>query len=68
MSTGRIVRHEEATRPGEVIAPVPPRDILEPPPTPQYDVAADGRFLINVNTDEANTSPITIIQNWQPKQ
>ena len=31
---------------------------------PQYDVAADGRFLINVTTDEATASPITVILNW----
>jgi Tol biopolymer transport system component len=30
----------------------------------QYDVASDGRFLINVATDEATASPITVIQNW----
>jgi len=31
----------------------------------QYDVAPDGRFLINVNLGDAVTSPITVIQNWQ---
>ena len=30
----------------------------------QYDVAADGRFLINVTTDEASAEPITVILNW----
>jgi hypothetical protein len=33
---------------------------------PQYDVAADGRFLMNITTEEA-TSPVTIILNWIPK-
>ena len=34
----------------------------------QYDVARDGRFLINVNTAEPNRQPgITIIQNWTAK-
>ena len=33
----------------------------------QYDVAADGRFLINVSADEGNV-PITVIQNWNPKR
>jgi hypothetical protein len=32
----------------------------------QYDVAPDGRFLINVSTGSAVTAPITLIQNWQP--
>jgi Tol biopolymer transport system component len=31
---------------------------------PQYAVAADGRFLMNVFADEGVTSPITIVQNW----
>jgi Tol biopolymer transport system component len=30
----------------------------------QYDVAPDGRFLINVSTDDASTAPITVILNW----
>ena len=31
---------------------------------PQYAVAADGRFLMNVAADDV-TPPITIVQNWQ---
>ncbi len=31
----------------------------------QYDVAPDGRFLINTVLDEV-TSPITLLQNWKP--
>jgi serine/threonine protein kinase len=34
-------------------------------PKQQYAVAPDGqRFLMNVVADEANPSPITIVQNW----
>jgi len=33
----------------------------------QYDVAPDGRFLINVTLQEAVVSPITIVLNWKPK-
>jgi Tol biopolymer transport system component len=32
----------------------------------QYDVSADGRFLINTVLGEDN-SPITLIQNWNPE-
>ena len=32
---------------------------------PQYDVASDGRFLLNI-TNEETTSPITVILNWKP--
>jgi hypothetical protein len=32
----------------------------------QYDVAPDGRFLINVNVDEGTAAPITVITNWHP--
>jgi Tol biopolymer transport system component len=35
-------------------------------PLAQYDVARDGRFLINVTTEDAVTPPITLIQNWKP--
>ncbi|HVH29711.1 MAG TPA: protein kinase [Vicinamibacterales bacterium] len=31
----------------------------------QYDVAPDGRFLINVPTESAATPPITLILNWR---
>src|SRR5205823_6235385 len=31
----------------------------------QYDVAPDGRFLINTVLD-SGTAPITLLQNWQP--
>ena len=31
---------------------------------PQYAVAADGRFLMNVSVDEPTPSPITLILNW----
>jgi Tol biopolymer transport system component len=35
---------------------------------PQYDVARDGRFLINtvLETAAAESSPIILIQNWNP--
>ena len=31
----------------------------------QYDVAADGRFLINVDA-ELSATPITLLLNWKP--
>ena len=31
----------------------------------QYDVARDGRFLINVEV-ESNALPITLLMNWKP--
>ena len=32
----------------------------------QYDVAADGRFLLNTNVDDSVPAPpITIVQNWR---
>ena len=34
----------------------------------QYIVSPDGqRFLMNTVTDEASSSPITVILNWKPK-
>ena len=32
----------------------------------QYDVASDGRFLINTELDSA-AAPITLLMNWQPE-
>ena len=32
----------------------------------QYDVAPDGRFLINVTVEEDAATPITLLQNWKP--
>jgi hypothetical protein len=33
----------------------------------QYDVAADGRFLINTTLNAA-AAPITLLQNWNPEK
>ncbi len=33
----------------------------------QYVVARDGRFLINMPTDENELAPITLILNWKPR-
>ena len=32
----------------------------------QYDIAPDGRFLINTVLDDAS-APITLLQNWNPE-
>ena len=36
-------------------------------PWRQYDVAPDGRFLINTEVDTAG-APITLLQNWAPPE
>ena len=33
----------------------------------QFDVAPDGRFLINTLAAEGATNPITLILNWNPE-
>jgi hypothetical protein len=33
----------------------------------QYDVAADGRFLVNTLRTNDTPGPITLIQNWNPE-
>ena len=30
----------------------------------QYDVASDGRFLMNVPVEEDASAPLTLILNW----
>jgi serine/threonine-protein kinase len=32
----------------------------------QYDIAREGRFLINTVLEDAAASPITLLQNWKP--
>jgi hypothetical protein len=32
---------------------------------PQYAVASDGRFLLNVRVDEDTAPPLTVVLNWQ---
>ena len=31
----------------------------------EYDVTADGRFLLNVNVGDSAGSPITVMLNWE---
>ena len=33
----------------------------------QYDLAPDGRFLLNTLPEEGAATPITLIQNWRPE-
>ena len=40
--------------------------IVDGPFRPQYDVARDGRFLINTELSDRSTEPIHLIQNWKP--
>jgi dipeptidyl aminopeptidase/acylaminoacyl peptidase len=38
---------------------------IGPSSTPQYAVASDGRFLMNVAVEEATPPPITVVLNWE---
>jgi serine/threonine protein kinase len=40
--------------------------IAQRPNRPQYDVARDGRFLIDTELDDASTEPIHLLLNWHP--
>jgi len=59
---------------GPVIEPGTPSALFQPriayggtyAARPQYAVAADGRFLINVPAQEAAIPPITLVLNWNP--
>ena len=33
----------------------------------QYDVAPDGRFLINETAEDSFALPITLLLNWHPE-
>ena len=38
--------------------------IMRNPSRQQYDVAPDGRFLINTELQDTTTAPITLLMNW----
>jgi Tol biopolymer transport system component len=40
--------------------------IVQAPSKPQYDVARDGRFLIDTELENTSTEPIHLLQNWKP--
>jgi hypothetical protein len=54
----------------EAAAPVRLFDVRDPSNTgfarAPYDVASDGRFLVNRLTDAALTTPMTFLLNWNP--
>ena len=60
------------TTQGTTLVPGTPRPLFQSPialgplsnTRAQYDVAPDGRFLINVTVDDP--APITVLQNWNP--
>ena len=53
-------------KPGSPVALFPTRIYGGGQQGRQYDVARDGRFLINTALDEAS-APITLLQNWHPE-
>ena len=58
-----------ALEPGAPVALFPTRIVnggVDAGTPRQYDVARDGRFLINTVAEDADLSPITILQNWKP--
>jgi hypothetical protein len=40
--------------------------IVQFPIRQQYDVARDGRFLINTELQDASIEPIHLLLNWKP--
>ncbi len=55
-------------RAGAPVALFAPRFAETPGANPflaQYDVAADGRFLVNLTLDDIATAPISLILNWK---
>jgi hypothetical protein len=51
--------------PGQPVALFAANGLAGVSPHPQYDVARDGRFLLNIETDPGATAPITLLQNWR---
>jgi eukaryotic-like serine/threonine-protein kinase len=64
----------EVSSSGSALRTSPPVTLFAPrfaenpatnPFNPHYDVAADGRFLVNVAVDDLALAPITLILNWK---
>ncbi|MGH9387749.1 MAG: hypothetical protein ACRD2N_26120 [Vicinamibacterales bacterium] len=53
------------SRPVALFAPRFAENPAANPFNAQYDVAADGRFLVNVAVDDLASAPITLILNWK---
>ncbi len=58
---------------GATLQPGAPRElfqtrIMSAGSRPQYDVAPDGRFLINTEVEEADGQPIHLLLNWNPPE
>jgi Tol biopolymer transport system component len=63
-----IVAKDATLEPGDPVPLFQPRMAVGPTSTyrAQYDVAPNGRFLINVTDDASAPSPITLLLNWAP--
>ena len=66
-----VASGEQALKPGAPVALFVPRlasgiaiSAAAYQVRPQYAVARDGRFLMNVAVDEGTTPPINIVLNW----
>ena len=69
MMAAPVAITESAVRPGAPVMLFPTRVVgggIDAVQARQYDVAPDGRFLINTVVEGA-AAPITIIQNWTPE-
>jgi len=70
MMAAPVTVRSAALEPGTPVALFPTRILgggVDGGQGPQYDVTRDGRFLINTVLTDAAATPITLIQNWQPK-
>jgi Tol biopolymer transport system component len=59
------------TTSGDELAAGVPRPLFDSKmrnsPAWQYDVAADGRFLVNKVVEDVSPAPLTLVQNWTTK-
>jgi serine/threonine protein kinase/Tol biopolymer transport system component len=69
---GSVMAASIATE-GETLQSGPPQKLFQPrilkagtTGRVQYDVASDGRFLIDVPVEQSATTPITLLMNWKP--
>jgi Tol biopolymer transport system component len=76
VSPAGTIMEVSVTAVGNALEAGPPKTLFQPGifgggtengQGPQYDVARDGRFLVNTVVEETVAAPIVVIQNWRPR-
>jgi hypothetical protein len=64
--TADLFDRQQARKRQDSFSPVPlfPAKFVDPARRGNYNVAPDGRFLVNFAVSDQTTAPITVVMNW----